>query len=60
MSDKEEIKVGDRFIRNSDKRVLKVMAIIDNWCMVRYKGAVPFTIHINELKKFIGLSKYIT
>lgn len=54
----DEIKVGDKFIRNADNRVLKIMAIVDNWCMVRYSGCTPFTIHKKDLLQHVSLLKF--
>lgn len=49
----EQIKVGSKF-RNSYGTEFKIMAVVDGYCMCRYKGCVPFVQSVKDLVKYLN------
>jgi len=44
MSEEIEFKIGQRWVHKLMGRTVRIMAIAEGYCMVRYKGGAPFVL----------------
>jgi hypothetical protein len=50
MNEEIEIKEKQRWIHKASGMTIRIMAISEGWCMVRYKGGSPFCLFGKEMK----------